>query len=465
MKRLVGLCILLSLACFVMFAGPALRAEIEGRRPLLPWYYINKQLASEIAYAESRKDEIPPRYEAVIREYASVQTNRDAQSVQRSSLSGRNRPLSERVLARMILWQMNLPSDFFVADPVQGIVEKLSDLRRRESSLALARDELIEKHLIDCVRHRPSRSVSSLRGRGSLPLAVIETGLVFCGEPIPLERSDVRQRIEHQIDYLLNDLRDSTGIWLKRKDRYGQVIDNILSEEGVPEEFCLLPALESGYSCTVASPSLAKGWWQFVKPTAVRSLAAQEDLDWTLRIDHHVDERKDLALSTRAAARYLKWMRSRLGQGSERGSWLTAAAAYNAGLDEVQHRIVAYGTRLYWDMKLPLETEHYVPRWIAFAVINGNRGFYGLEVPEIVPLSFDTLKGVRLAKDLPLSLLATATESSVRFVRELNSSLDKRETSFRATKAEGGSVVTIHIPKGSKSAALKAMKSNGYLRN
>ena len=43
-----------------------------------------------------------------------------------------------------------------------------------------------------------------------------------------------------------------------------------------------------------------------------------------------------LALSTRSAARYLKWMRSKLGDGSGPGSWLTAAAAYNAGFSVVR---------------------------------------------------------------------------------------------------------------------------------
>jgi membrane-bound lytic murein transglycosylase D len=116
-------------------------------------------------------------------------------------------------------------------------------------------------------------------------------------------------------------------------------------------------------------------------------------------------------------------------------------------------------------MKLPLETEDYVPRWIAVSIIDRHREYYGLEVPEIAPLSFETLEGVQLSKDLPLSFLATVTESSVRFISELNSALAKRETCFKATKAERYPGQTIHVPEGTKKAVLKALRANSYLRN
>ena len=207
----------------------------------------------------------------------------------------------------------------------------------------------------------------------------MRTGLTFCGEEIPLDRPDVRQRIEYQLEYLLGDFRETTELWLRRRDRYAWVIEEVLRKEGVPEEFRLLPALESGYNRGVVSPALATGWWQFVRPTAIRSPISDKDLDWSLRIDGRVDQRKDLALSTRSATRYLKWMRSKLGSAGMPGSWLITAAAYNAGFDEVQHRCNAYGTVSYWDLKLPFETENYVPRWIAFSIIDLHRTLYGAE--------------------------------------------------------------------------------------
>jgi membrane-bound lytic murein transglycosylase D len=327
------------------------------------------------------------------------------------------------------------------------------------------RDDIISKHTLDCLRYMPPTANSAaLPGKG-LPSETAKNGLVFCGEKVQVERADVRRRIEYQIAYLLTDFRDSTGIWLKRRDRYGEAIKRILEREGVPWEFALLPALESGYSRTVVSPSMARGWWQFVRPTAVRSSAKEPELDWALQVDGWKDERRDLAISTRSAARYLKWLRTKLGASDNHSSWLTAAAAYNAGFSETKFRIAAYQTPWYWDMKLPLETENYVPRWIAFSIIDANRRFYGLGVPPIAPMHFDTIEGIQLSRDLPLTLLATVTQSSVRFIREINGGLAQNETAFRAGRNKRDFTHTIHVPKGWKVRVIKALKSQQYLKN
>ncbi len=81
------------------------------------------------------------------------------------------------------------------------------------------RDEIISKHTLDCLRYLPPTAASAtLSGKG-LPSETAKSGLVFCGEKVPVQRTDVRRRIEYQIAYLLTDFRDSTGIWLKRRDR------------------------------------------------------------------------------------------------------------------------------------------------------------------------------------------------------------------------------------------------------
>jgi len=210
---------------------------------------------------------------------------------------------------------------------------------------------------------------------------------------------------------------------------------------------------------------MARGWWQFVRPTAVQSSAREPELDWALQVDGFKDERRDLALSTRSAARYLKWLRAKLADSANQSSWLTAAAAYNAGFSETKYRIAAYHTPCYWDMKLPLETENYVPRWIAFSIIDSNRKFYGLGVPPISPIHFDTIEGIQLSHDLPLAFLATVTETSVRFIREINGGLAQNETAFRATRSRRDTTHTIHVPKGWKDRVLKALKSHQYVKN
>jgi len=335
-----------------------------------------------------------------------------------------------------------------------------------KKGLALGEKEVVPvPHALDRLKHHPPEAQRPDPRKG-IPPAVAQEGLIFCGERIPLERSDILQRIEYQINYLLTDFLDTTRIWLKRKDRYGQAVRKVLAEEGLPDEFVLIPALESGYSSSAVSRARAGGWWQFVRPTAARSKSSAKGLEWTLEVNELKDERQDLTTSTRAAARYLKYMRSRLGDdNSEQGSWLTAAAAYNAGLSETVRRVSAYDTSSYWDMKLPLETEEYVPRWIALFLIGTNREYYGIQVPRVRALEFETLEKITLEKDLPLKVLASLTASSVRDLRGLNGALRNGEHSFKARRGSSGLVHTIHVPMGCRESVMKDLRSRAYLKD
>ncbi len=458
-------CLLLPLFLFLLLAAPVIEAEVERRLPLVFAYDLSRQLASEIAATESRVDGLPPNYGSILEQYGSLENDMRLKRLAPLSAALPKSHFSERLLARFILWKRGLPADFLSSDPVHEISRAIGVARSKEKRSAAMRESILTQHRLDCLRIKPREVLATPRMRYVLPPDVMADGLVFCGERIPLDRDDVRRRIEDQIDYLLTDLRESTVVWLKRRDRYGEAVKEIIESEGLPGEFALLPALESGYDPTAVSPSQARGWWQFVKTTATGSLAKDPSLDWSLRVDQWNDDRCDLDLSTRAAARYLKWIRSRIFGAVDRGSWLTTAAAYNAGLAETQYRIGAFKTGIYWDIKLPLETEDYVPRWIAFAVIDSHRKHYGLELPRTAAVGFDTLRGVRLARDLPLAFVAAATKSSLRLLKELNGGLRSRRLVYRAAADNKGSGYTIHVPRGCKDAALKALRRGSYLEN
>lgn len=457
----IGPCLILPLASFILISYPVVQKDIEKRLPLLSAYYVACAFSGEIAQVEARKpDGIPAAYGSILAEYEKVLTSKQFSSLRSLSASKKDSGFAAGIVAGFLLGRENLPQDFLYADPVKRLGYELNSIRERERAAAFHRDEMLRAQALYCLKYRAPASDHSVSPRG-LPSGLLREGLVFCGERIPLERPEVCKRIEYQIAYLLTDFRETTGVWLQRKDRYGEAMEVILEAEGLPKEFSLLPALESGYNGTALSRSAAGGWWQFVRPTAVRSHAREPGLDWSLHVDDARDERGDLALSTRSAARYLKWMRSRLGG----YSWLTSAAAYNAGLTEIRYRIAAYGTEVYWDMKLSLETEQYVPRWIALYLIDSNRKFYGLDMPPITPLSFDTLEGIKLARDLPVSLLATICESSVRFIREINGALARDQHAFKATKNNRDLAHTIHVPKGWKPTVLRVLRSGAYVKN
>lgn len=458
-------CLTLPPVLFVMLHYPALDQEVQQRLPLLSAYYIARQLGEHIAFVEQVKGDLPPTYGTILAEYEGLLANGEFMGLKPAAAVRQKRSWAERCLALFVMWRYALPQDFLSTDPIAIIVDRLAEIRRKEAQMAVRRNAIVFNHVLECLRFRPPPSNPPVAPRIGLPPPILKKGLVFCGERVPLTRKDVYRRIEYQINYLCTDFLDTTSAWLKRKDRYGKVIEHILLQEEVPREFVTLPALESGYLGTIVSPSNATGWWQFLKPTAIRCRSKETDLDWTLQVNQWKDERQDLAISTRSAARYLKWIRSKLSDNGEPASWLTAAAAYNAGLTEISFRVSAYKTSTYWDMKLPRETEEYVPRWIALHIIDSHRQFYGIDVPEIAPVEFDTLDGVHLTKDLPLTLLATITGCSVRFLREINGSLGKDASSFQSRANNTEAVHTIHVPKGWGIAVLNNLKSLAYVRD
>ncbi|MCH1927727.1 lytic transglycosylase domain-containing protein, partial [Shewanella sp. C31] len=88
----------------------------------------------------------------------------------------------------------------------------------------------------------------------------------------------------------------------------------------LPEDLIYLALIESGYSNTAVSRAGANGMWQFMRSTG---------LEYGLRIDRWVDERRDPFKATDAAARHLSDLQDQF------SSWYLAAAAYNGGATRV----------------------------------------------------------------------------------------------------------------------------------
>lgn len=84
---------------------------------------------------------------------------------------------------------------------------------------------------------------------------------------------------------------------LERMQLFFPLIERILKEEDVPEDFKYMAVVESSLNPESISSSNAIGFWQFKEATG-RELG--------LKIDNAVDERKHIYFSTKAAALYLK---------------------------------------------------------------------------------------------------------------------------------------------------------------
>jgi len=138
--------------------------------------------------------------------------------------------------------------------------------------------------------------------------------LSFCGEAVPMNKIDVRERLDREL--LVNTYWQSNSVLAhKRAHRWFPVIEPILAREGVPDDLKYIALIESGLT-NVISPVGATGYWQFMKETGIA---------YGLRVDEEVDERYNVVRSTEAACRYLKASKERF------GSWAMAAAGYNLG--------------------------------------------------------------------------------------------------------------------------------------
>lgn len=157
-----------------------------------------------------------------------------------------------------------------------------------------------------------------------------------------------------------------------RASRYLHYTVREAERRGMPTELALLPVIESSYDPAATSSAAAAGLWQFIPSTG---------RIYGLRQSELYDGRRDVVESTRAAYEFLGSLYNQF------GSWELALAAYNAGPGRVQQAInrnAAAGLPTdYWSLRLPTETMHYVPRFLAVAQIVKNPEKFGVYLPPI----------------------------------------------------------------------------------
>jgi membrane-bound lytic murein transglycosylase D len=181
------------------------------------------------------------------------------------------------------------------------------------------------------------------------------------------------------------------------------------------------------------------------------------------------DERADLIHSTHSAARYLCWMnrirKVRLDGQPERDGfrdWLLSAAAYNAGPSRVVKLLNTFGARSYWDVPLPAETEKYVPRWIALGLISRYRTYYGVKAEKGPALSFQTVRRLKLRKDLTFRDMARLLDITPRQVWLINTQISPQRAVFPAKWHGRRLLHTINVPMGKKKQFLAQLEAKGY---
>jgi len=213
----------------------------------------------------------------------------------------------------------------------------------------------------------------------------------------------------------------------ERSGRYKGMIQRVLADEGVPQDLIYLAVAESGFQPrAIDRKSKAGGMWQFM-PYG----------DYGLTRNVYVDERFDPEKSTRAYARYMKFIYEQL------GDWYLAMAAYDHGTGNIQREVQKTGYADFWELyrrnELPRETQNYVPEILAAIIIANNPHQYGFDdITLDPPVLTDT---VTINYSIDLRLVSDLVRAPVDEIEALNPSLLRMVTPPDAP-------FDLHLPAG-----------------
>jgi len=202
--------------------------------------------------------------------------------------------------------------------------------------------------------------------------------VTFAGERMPLENFDTRESLDREL--LTSAYRHSSTILIiKKANRYFPIIEKILRENKIPDDFKYLVAAESEFN-NVVSPAGATGFWQIMAATGREA---------GMEINNVIDERYHLEKSTEFACDFIRKSYEKY------GSWTLAAASYNGGRASVDEQIGIQKQNNYYDLLLNEETARYIFRVVAYKLVISDPGRFGFDIERsdlYPPLSYTEVK-------------------------------------------------------------------------
>lgn len=187
----------------------------------------------------------------------------------------------------------------------------------------------------------------------------IPDSITFASEEVPVDLFYVKESFDRELT-VNTYWHSSTLLLLKKASRYFPIIEPILKENGIPDDFKYISVIESGLSQAI-SPDNAVGFWQFLKGTGK---------DYGLEINDEVDERYHIEKATEAACKYFK------DAYKDYRNWTIVAASFNAGKRGINRQVERQKVENYYDLLLNEETERYIFRILAIKAIFENPGDY-----------------------------------------------------------------------------------------
>ncbi|MBR6454807.1 MAG: LysM peptidoglycan-binding domain-containing protein [Fibrobacter sp.] len=264
---------------------------------------------------------------------------------------------------------------------------------------------------------------------------------------LPIRFND---RVMQEIYYMTTSARGFITRSLTRKTAYDSLIYTKLAQKRMPRDLIYLALVESGFNVKAYSRAKAGGMWQFIPETGAR---------YGLEVDFWVDMRRNPELATDAALNYLSELHD------EFGDWLLSMAAYNCGEGRIRRLLKekqadsTWGPNrpvTYWDLQLPQETMHYVPRILAAMVIGHFPEHYDVEITKRHLPDYDT---VTVFDSFSLDEIAKFLKVPEDTLRSLN-----MELTMWCTPPNRDAYL-LRLPYGTRSAFVQnydRMEKNGY---
>ncbi len=197
--------------------------------------------------------------------------------------------------------------------------------------------------------------------------------------------------------------------------RGGRYLFHIVEEierRNMPSELALLPFIESAFNPEAMSSAKASGMWQFMPATGKY---------FDLKQNLFRDDRRDVLASTRAALDYLQKLHAMF------GDWHLALAAYNWGEGNVQ-RAIARNQKAglptdYLSLRMPAETQNYVPKLQAVENIIAQPERFNLALPPLENHPY--FLAIPIERDIDVDLAARLSGLKLDEFRSLNPQMNK----------------------------------------
>lgn len=412
----VGILLLLALAgCAPASRKPAAAPVPQAVAPALP---TPLQQAAQAADAKAKQAQIlqQHRVHALIANVENAFTT--GQADYRKGHLIEAKAAFDRAVDLMLTSGIDIKSDPQLQDEFDRIVDAVNALEMEALKQGNGFAPAVEPSPADVASDVTFAVDPNLVAKARADLATTKSDL-------PLVMNDY---VAAYINFFANTQRGHNTLLhsFERAGRYKAMIQRVMSEEGVPQDLIYLAVAESGFQPRAVNPhSGAGGMWQFMPHG-----------DYGLTRNGYMDERFDPEKSTRAYARYMKFLYDQL------GDWYLSMAAYDWGAGNVQRAVQKTGYADFWELykrnNLPGETKNYVPEILAAIIIANHPTQYGFdEITLDPPVLTDT---VTLNYSVDLRLVSDLVDAPVDELMALNPSLLRfttPDTSF-----------DLHLPAG-----------------